>query len=94
MQARGGGELGDAPGQVAKGLTLPAKELGNGGHDPEKIKVPKQTPGKRRGTEFEQRKGAAGLQNAGNLSEALITVGKIPQAEGQSNRRKRVVRKG
>jgi len=36
-----GGELGDATGEVAKGVALTAEELGYPGHEMKKVKVPK-----------------------------------------------------
>jgi hypothetical protein len=45
--------LGDAKGEVAKGVALTAEDLGYPGHEIKKVKVPKEFPWERRRTEFQ-----------------------------------------
>ena len=58
-----GGEFGDAPREVAKGVALAAEELGDPGHEMKQVKVPKEFQWKGRRTKFQQGKDSACLED-------------------------------
>ena len=72
-----GGELGDATGEVAKGIALAAEKLGDPGHKMKQVKVPKELPWKRGRAEFKQRKDPAWLKDSVDFRKALGAVGKV-----------------
>jgi len=89
-----GGELGDATGEVAKGVALAAKKLGDAGHKMKQVKVPKEFPWKGGRTEFQQGKDSAWLKDPVNFRKALGAVGKVTQSEGKSDGIHRLIREG
>jgi len=89
-----GGELGDATGEVAKGVALAAKKLGDAGHEMKQVKVPKEFPWKGGRTEFQQGKDSAWLKDPVNFRKALGAVGKVTQSEGEGHGIDRLIREG
>jgi hypothetical protein len=73
----GGGELGDAPSKVAKGIALAAEELGDPRHEVKEVKVPEEFPGKGWRTEFQQGKGPARLKDTVDFRKALRSIGEV-----------------
>jgi hypothetical protein len=67
VEVRRGWELGDATGEVAKGVALAAEELGDPGHKMKQVKVPKEFPWKGGRTEFQQGKDPAWLKDPVNF---------------------------
>jgi len=94
IEVGGGGELGNAPGEVAKGVALAGEELGHPGHKMKQVKVPKEFPWKGRWTEFQKGKDPARLQNPVDFRKALGAVGKVAQAEGEGDGIHRLIWKG
>ncbi len=72
-----GGELGDAPSKVAKGIALAAEELGDPRHEVKKVKVPEEFPGNGWRTEFQQGKGPARLKDTVDFRKALRSIGEV-----------------
>ena len=89
-----GWELGDATGEVAKGIALAAEELGGPGHEMKQVKVPKEFPWKRRWIEFQQGKDPAWLKDSVDFRKALGAVGKVTQSEGEGSGIHRLIREG
>jgi hypothetical protein len=89
-----GGELGDTPGEVAKGIALAAEELGHPGHEIKQVKIPKKFPWKGRWTEFQQGKDPARLEDPVDFRKALGAVGKVAQAEGEGGGIHTLIREG
>jgi len=89
-----GRELGDATGEVAKGIALAAEELGGPGHEMKQVKVPKEFPWKRRRIEFQQGKDPAWLKDSVDFRKALGAVGKVTQSEGEGSGIHRLIREG
>jgi hypothetical protein len=89
-----GWELGDATGEVAKGVSLAAEELGDPGHKMKQVKVPKEFPRKGGRTEFQQGKNSAWLKNPVNFGKAPGAVGKVTQSKGEGDGIHRLILKG
>jgi len=85
IKVGGGGELGDAPGEVAEGVALAVEELGHPGHEMKQVKVPKEFPWKGRRTEFQQGKDPACLEDPMDFREAFGAVGKVTQSESEGD---------
>jgi hypothetical protein len=85
VEVGGGGELGDAPGEVAKGVALAAEELGHPRHEMKQVKAPKKFPWKGRWTEFQQGKDPARLEDPMDFRKAFGAVGKVTQSEGKGD---------
>ena len=94
IEVGGGGELGDAPGEVAKGVALATEELGHPGHEMKQVKVPKEFPWKGRRTEFQQGKNPAQLKDSVDFRKALGAVGKVAQSEGEGDGIHALIREG
>jgi hypothetical protein len=94
IEVGGGGELGDAPGEVAKGVALAVEELGHPGHEMKQVKVPKKFPWKGRRAEFQQGKDTACLEDPMDFRKAFGAVGKVTQSEGEGDGIYALIRKG
>jgi len=86
--------LGDATGEVAKGVALAAKKLGDAGHEMKQVKVPKEFPWKGGRTEFQKGKDSARLKDTMDFRKALGAVGKVTQSEGKGDGIHRLIREG
>jgi len=89
-----GGELGDALGEVAKGVAMTAEKLGDPGHEIKQVKVPKEFPWEGGRTEFQQGKEPAWLKDPVNFRKALGAVGKVTQSKGEGDGIHRLIREG
>ena len=94
VEVRRGWELGDATGEVAKGVALAAEELGDPGHKMKQVKVPKEFPWKGGRTEFQQGKDPAWLKDSVDFRKPLGAVGKVTQSEGESDGIHPLIREG
>jgi len=89
-----GGELGDAPGKVVKGVALTAEKLGDPRHEMKQVKVPKKFPWKRGRTEFKKGKGPTWLKDPVDFRKSPRAVGKVTQSECEGDGIHRLIWEG